>query len=156
MIAPAGPGIKRRRWPIRPLATNLGCFFFLALIFLGFGLIPSFINFPGFQARFTGIGVIAVAKAVSSCEDDGNVFAFLFTDQRGEARLVTDDNTCFSGIYHDGQQVEIWYQPENPAHFITNDDLTFDLIFAAGFSIPLIIWLVLSLLTLFLWIRSMG
>src|ERR1700726_511268 len=44
-----------------------GCAFFFCLIFLIGGAMPALLNFPGVQARFTGMETTALVTADVSC-----------------------------------------------------------------------------------------
>lgn len=132
----------RRSGSARGTWFGLGIFFFCSLLFALGGRIPAFINLPGFRARFTGIETTALVSAVGDC-DDGNYFMYTFTDNHGQVHQITDNSTCSSGIVSDGERVSLWYNPDDPTQFITANDMNFDLIFVIGFSIPLLICLVL-------------
>jgi len=131
---------KRRR-------VGYGLFFLFSLIFLVAGSLPALFNLPGLQARFTGLTTTALVTLAGSCgsdSEDGESFyyMFTFTDNHGKEYQVTNTSVCSSGIVSDGERVTIWYQPADPTKFITKNDLTFDAIFFAGFSIPMLLWII--------------
>jgi hypothetical protein len=130
-----------------------GLFLFFFLIFLLAGSIPMLLNLPGVQARFTGVKTTGLATADGSCSSDddssGFYYTYTFTDSRGKIYQITDASTCSSGIVSDGEHVTIWYQPDDPTHFITANDWNFDLIFFVGFSIPLFLCVIIFLISLF-------
>jgi hypothetical protein len=107
------------------------------------------------QARFTGIETTSLVSATEACTDSddnsGKYFTYTFTDRNGTIQHITrsaDISDCQTNMTLDGQDVTLWYQPGDPAHFIMADDLYFDLIFLAAFSLPLLICLVLCLIAL--------
>ncbi|HEX7733215.1 MAG TPA: zinc ribbon domain-containing protein [Ktedonobacteraceae bacterium] len=135
------PFRARRRGSVKGKWVGLGIFFFCSLLFALGGWLPAFINFPGFQARFVGVETTGLASAAGDC-DDGSYYMYTFTDSHGKVYQITD-HTCSSGIVSDGEHVTLWYRSDNPAQFITANDLNFDLIFIVTFSIPLAICIVL-------------
>ncbi len=129
-------------------------FFLFSLIFLLAGSIPSLLNLSGLQARFTGVKTTALATAEGSCgSDDENdssfYYTYTFTDSHGKVYQVTNTSACSSGIVSDGEHVTIWYQPHDPTQFITANDLTFDSIFFAGFSLPMLLFIIFVSVALF-------
>lgn len=111
--------------------------FFLTLIFLLTGGIPSFFNLPGLEARFTGIETTALVSTGFPCDSyRGTTYhiTYIFVDRRGETQQITNQSICTDGMY-DGERVTIWYQPDDPSHMISANDLNFDAIFFAVFSL---------------------
>ncbi|HEY0754066.1 MAG TPA: DUF3592 domain-containing protein [Ktedonobacteraceae bacterium] len=121
-------------------------FLLFSLIFLVAGSIPTLINVQGVQARFSGMQTSALVRATGEC-DDGNYYSFIFADRTGKVYSI-ETATCSSGIVSDGDHVTVWYNPADPTQFISANDLTFDMFFLIGFSIPLLIALALGLVWL--------
>jgi hypothetical protein len=138
-ITPQKPRFWQRKW------SGFGGVFLFFLIFLLVGSTPSLLNLSGLRARFTGVETTALATAAGSCSssDDENdssfYYTYTFTDSHGKAYQITNTSACSSGIVSDGERVTIWYQADDPTQFITANDLTFDSIFFAGFSIPMLL-----------------
>jgi len=124
-----------------------GCAFFFCLIFLIGGAMPALLNFPGLQARFTGMETTALVTADVSCswtDENNNVetgydYMYTFTVSSGKVYQITD-TSCGSGPDTLGARETIWYQPANPTHFLTANAWTFDWIFFLGFSIPMLLF----------------
>ena len=123
--------------------------FLTSLIMLLAGSIPSLTNLPGLQARFTGVETTARVNQEDICDEGGGIFAFTFTDKHEKVYHLTNSSTCFSGIYTNGERVTLWYQPDDPNHFITANEWSFDLIFLIGFSIPFFIVLIVFVFFIF-------
>lgn len=122
----------------------LGVWFVFALIFFGAGSIPAFMNLPGFLARFTGVQTTGLATAIGDC-GDGNYYEYTFTDRQEVIHKIENTLVCSSGIVSDGERVTIWYNPNDPNQFITQNDFNFAMIFVVCFSIPIDIWVVTTL-----------
>lgn len=126
----------------------LGVWFVFALIFFGAGSIPAFMNWSGFLAHFTGVQTTGLATAIGDCGDSdssGNYYEYTFTDRQGVIHKIENTSVCSSGIVSDGERVTIWYNPNDPSQFMTQNDFTFAMIFVVCFSIPLDIWVVMTL-----------
>jgi len=124
-----------------------GCAFFFCLIFLIGGAMPALLNFPGLQARFTGMETTALVTADVSCswtdennnEVTGYDYIYTFTVSSGKVYQITD-TSCGSGPDTIGARETIWYQPANPTHFLTANAWTFDWLFFLGFSLPMLLF----------------
>ena len=129
---------------------GFGCVFFFCLFFLIIGAIPTLLNLPGLQARFTGIETTAHVTANGSCswqEADNNgaptlvhgyYYVYTYTASSGKVYQIT--NTSCGNADTPGTSETIWYQPADPTHFITENDWRFDWIFFLGFSIPMLLF----------------
>jgi hypothetical protein len=132
----------------RGIWAVLGGGFVFALIFFVAGSIPAFMDLPGFLAHFTGVQTTGLATAIGDCGDSdssGDYYAYTFTDRQGVIHKIENTSVCSSGIVSDGERVTIWYNPNNPSQFITQNDFNFAMIFVVGFSIPMDIWVVMTL-----------
>jgi hypothetical protein len=135
------PGVSKSK------RGGYGCAFFFCLIFLIGGAIPALLNFPGLQARFTGMETTALVTADVSCswtdannnEVTGYDYMYTFTVSSGKVYQITD-TSCGSGPDTIGASETIWYQPANPTHFLTANAWTFDWLFFLGFSIPMLLF----------------
>ena len=127
-----------------------GCAFFFCLFFLIIGAIPTLLDLPGLQARFTGMETTAHVTADGSCsweESDNNgaptlvtgyYYVYTYTVSSGKVYHITD--TGCSNADTPGASETIWYQPADPTHFLTANAWTFDLLFFLGFSIPMLLF----------------
>jgi len=103
-----------------------GCAFLFCLIFLIGGAIPSLLNLPGLQARFTGMQTTALVTADVTCswtdsnnnEVTGYDYTYTFTVSSGKVYQITD-TSCGNNPDVIGARETIWYQPANPTHFLT-------------------------------------
>jgi hypothetical protein len=124
-----------------------GCLFFFCLFFLIIGAIPTLLDLPGLQARFTGMETTALVTANVSCtwtDSNNNVntgydYIYTFTVSSGKVYQITN-TSCGSEPDIIGARETIWYDPANPTHFLTVNDWTFDWIFFLGFSIPMLLF----------------
>ena len=135
--------IKKKK---RHIGGWMGGFIF-CLIFLLAGSLPALLEFPRVQARFNGVETQALVSVESGndCGDDedgGSYFTYTFADTRGRVQEITDNSVCSSGIVSAGDKVTIWYEPNNPVVFISDNDLKFDGIFVVCFSLPVLFYLV--------------
>lgn len=127
-----------------------GCLFFFCLFFLIIGALPTLLDLPGLQARFTGMETTAHVTADGSCsweESDNNggptlvngyYYVYTYTVSSGKVYQITD--TGCSNADTPGASETIWYDPANPTHFLTVNAWTFDWIFFLGFSIPTLLF----------------
>ena len=135
------PGVSKSK------QGGYGCAFFFCLIFLLGGALPALLNFPGLQARFTGMETTALVTADVSCSwtdanntvQTGYDYMYTFTVSSGKVYQITD-TSCGSGPDTIGARETIWYQPADPTHFLTANAWTFDWIFFLGFSIPMLLF----------------
>lgn len=141
---------QQRRRTLRGKWLVFGLFFLFSLIFLVSGSVPALSNLPGLQTRFTGVETTALVSVYADCngEDGGSIYEYTFTDTHGETRHSINTSVCSNGIVSNGEHVTLWYQPSNPAQCITANDLTFDTIFFVGFSLPMLLFLAVVILSL--------
>ncbi len=105
-------------------------------------------DLQGFLAHFTGVQTTGLATAIGDCGDSdlsGNYYEYTFTDRQGVIHKIDNTSVCSSGIVSDGERVTIWYNPNDPSQFITQNDFNFAMIFVVCFSIPINIWVVMTL-----------
>lgn len=127
-----------------------GCLFFFCLFFLIIGTLPTLLDLPGLQARFTGMETTAHVTSNGPCsweESDNNgsptlvngyYYVYTYTVSSGKVYQIT--NTDCSNADTPGANETIWYDPANPTHFLTANAWTFDWIFFLGFSIPMLLF----------------
>ena len=140
--------------------------FLASIVFLLVGNLSFLSSWQGLRPRFTGVETTARVSEVGSCGDTiidgtdtgaGDTFAFTFTDSRGQVHHITNNATCFRGIFTDGESVKLWYEPDNPNNFITENEVSFTLSLVLpaliGFSSPFFIVLVVFIVFLFVRLR---
>lgn len=126
---------------------GIGCAFLFCLMFPLGGAIPGLLNVPGLQARFTGMETTALVTSNLSCswEDSNNnvitgyYYTYTFTVSSGKVYQITD-TSCGSGPDTLDARETIWYQPDDPTHFLTANAWTFDWLFFLGFSLPMLLF----------------
>ncbi|HLV98535.1 MAG TPA: DUF4352 domain-containing protein [Ktedonobacterales bacterium] len=143
----------------------LGCLIIAAVIVLIMGSVGYFALYPAWNARLNGIQTQGNVINVSVCQDDsggdtvvrpylaqdsGNSVTaeIVFTDLRGQKQDVWENN-C--GDYTQGQTVALWYLPNDPQTFTTDQQLNGTIIAAVVMSIiggPSVIVLLIALLRL--------
>ena len=126
-----------------------GCAFFFCLLFLLDGALPTLLNLPGLQARFTGMETTAHVTTTGSCsweEADNNGapttvtgYYYVYTYAASSGKVYQMSNPSCGNADTPGASETIWYDPANPTHFLTTNAWTFDWLFFLGFSIPMLL-----------------
>lgn len=101
----------------------------VALLVLSF--LAVWIGVPAWHVRFAGVQTVGTATLDYSCgtstDADGNPTAetyqvsIKFTDQNGKLHEVGSHWAC-NNLYDDGEQVSLWYLPDDPASFLTGGE----------------------------------
>lgn len=91
-------------------------------MFLVLTILLYFFAFPSWRLRFTGVQTTAIAHEDGICasDDDSNdsyAFSYAFTGPQGQSYSVTHGSFC-TNIISDGDQVTVWYMPDNPTNVL--------------------------------------
>ncbi len=119
-------------WP------TMSIFFVLVLL-----LIPALWGvFPNWYIRLAGTEAPGRAAYVDDCQDDGPTYktSVIFQDAQGQLHEIPGD-TC-TNFYQDGEQLSVWYLPNDPTSTLIGGGNAEFLTFLTGF------WLVFTLLLL--------
>ena len=117
-----------------------------------------FFAFPSWQLRLQGVQTTAIAHEDGICasDDDSNdsyAFSYSFTGPQGKSYNVTHNSFC-TNVISDGDQVAIWYAPDNPTNVLATPEAILLYIFSGiGGAIDLAC-LVITLLTLINGLRA--
>jgi len=91
-------------------------------VFLVLTILLYFFAFPSWQLRLTGVQATAIAHEDGICasDDDSNdsyAFSYSFNGPQGKSYSVTHNSFC-TNVINDGDQVAIWYAPDNPTNVL--------------------------------------
>ena len=115
--------------------------FSLSLFLMIIGIsVPVLIDPTALQLRLTGIQTTGLVTATGE-SDRCQYFTYTFIDSHNQVQQITNPSLCESGFVSVGDHVTIWYQQDHPGHMVTAQDLIFYLIFALGFSSPMLLFL---------------
>lgn len=123
------------------------------LAFLVITILLYFFAFPSWQLRFTGVQTTAIAHEDGICESDDDSssdsysFTYSFSGPQGKSYSVTHDSFC-TNVISDGDQVTIWYEPDNPTNVLATPEAILLYIFSGIGGAMDLACLVVILLTL--------
>ena len=122
-----GPGAQRRVARGCGLGGMIAC-----LVALGVLAIPLFlVGIPAWQVRAEGVSTVGTATLTASCgtteDEHGNPgpetyeVTIRFNDQSGQLHKVESHWAC-NNFYNNGEQVSLWYLPNDPSRFLTSGE----------------------------------
>jgi uncharacterized membrane protein len=114
------------------------------LLLLGLLAIPAVLVFvPSWHVRLAGVTAHGTARLVEQCantnSDDSTatyVVQIVFTDAHGIQHHDESHWSC-TNIYDNGEQLSLWYLPDDPASFLTSGEFTWMAILS-------VVWLVIT------------
>lgn len=120
---------RSRNSATRPIVISI-----LLLNFLVVAALLYWLALPAWQVRLSGVQTTAIAHVDSACGNGDDspdyAFSYTYTGPQEKSYRVAHDNFC-TNVISNGDQVTVWYMPDNPTNLLTSPEAILLYVFSA-------------------------
>ncbi len=137
--------------------VSIGCSIICLMLLLILAIPAVWLGIPAWHVRVSGVQAQGTARLTQSCgtttDENGNRGAetfhvtIQFTDQQGRQHQVGSHWGC-NNFYDNGEQISLWYLPNDPSSFLTSGEATWLYIFTALWSVIVLVLLIVLAIAL--------